>query len=189
MISYLQGKVLHAQSRNLILDVNSIGYEVFAPESIINKTETNAKLTLFIHSHIREDQISLFGFETLDDRDFFRLLISVSGIGPKTALEFFAEEIAQVKNAIFNEDEIFLSKFSGIGKKTAARIILDLKSKIEFSPQVNQSKSSTSEFLNDAISALESLGYRKNQIIRVFADKPQNIQSTEEAVSYFLKSV
>lgn len=130
MIDFLRGKVVHTELEYVVLDVRDVGYRVFTPNpyALAGKEEA---VQLFIHHHVREDAIQLFGFATRDEQWLFRRLLEVSGIGPKVALGIMAggkpETIAA---AIQQENLTFLTKLPGIGKKTAQRMILDLKEKL-----------------------------------------------------------
>src|SRR3989339_91803 len=131
MISYLSGTVIHIDIKYFILNVNGVGYQVFANNETISNIQLDQELKFFIYTSVKEDAINLYGFKTLDELNFFKQLISVSGVGPKTALEILNQPINLIKTAIFTGDSAFLSKTPGIGKKTAERLILELKNKIE----------------------------------------------------------
>lgn len=130
MIDYLRGKVAHLESEYVVLDVHDVGYRVFTPNPYgLSRHEETVQL--FIHHHVREDAIQLFGFTTRDEQALFRRLLEVSGIGPKVALGVLVggrpEAIAA---AVQQENITFLTKLPGIGRKTAQRMILDLKDKL-----------------------------------------------------------
>jgi len=190
MIGYLKGKLIHKTENLLTINVSDIGYNVFVNEKTSNLFQLNQTLELFIYTKVREDEISLFGFERSDILDFFKQLISVNGIGPKSALEIVNNDIESVKNAIVQEDKVFLSKVPGIGKKTAEKIILELKSKININPNYKPSTKTKEESnqVEDAINALLSLGFNRAKINIGIKDIPQNLTSTEEIITYFLKN-
>lgn len=131
MIDFLRGQVVHLESDYVVLDVQGVGYQVFCPNPYtFAKTEGN--ITIFTHHHVREDAMLLFGFPTREEQRLFRKLIDVSGIGPKVALGILAGgSPSQVVSAIYQENVTFLTKLPGIGKKTAQRMILDLKDKLD----------------------------------------------------------
>ncbi len=130
MIDFLRGKVAHLESEYVILDVHDVGYRVFTPNPYgLSRTEDSVQL--FIYHHVREDAIHLFGFTTRDEQALFRRLLEVSGIGPKVALGVLAGGRPEaVVAAIQQENITFLTKLPGIGRKTAQRMILDLKDKL-----------------------------------------------------------
>jgi Holliday junction DNA helicase RuvA len=130
MIDFLRGKVAHRETDYVVIDVQGVGYRVFCPNPFVfpDKPED---VTLFTHHHVREDAILLFGFASRDEQSLFRRLIDVTGIGPKVALGILSGGRPEaVVAAIQQENVTFLMKLPGIGKKTAQRIILDLKDKL-----------------------------------------------------------
>ncbi|MGL6283084.1 MAG: Holliday junction branch migration protein RuvA [Microcoleaceae cyanobacterium] len=137
MISYLIGKVVHIQKSSrdkvtLILDVNNIGYEVqIVPRLLAKLPATGETMQIFTHYHVREDQVSLFGFAQMAERDLFRQLISVSGIGVQLAIALLDTlELPNLVQAIVNSNTKLLAKTPGVGPKTAERIALELKTKL-----------------------------------------------------------
>lgn len=130
MIDYLVGRVAHIEMEYVVLDVRDIGYRVFVPNPYA-LARSEEPVQLFIHHHVREDAIQLFGFPTRDEQSLFRKLLEVSGIGPRVALGVLAGGRPEtVAAAIQQENLTFLTKLPGIGKKTAQRMILDLKDKL-----------------------------------------------------------
>ncbi|OGJ52237.1 Holliday junction DNA helicase RuvA [Candidatus Peregrinibacteria bacterium RIFOXYB2_FULL_32_7] len=195
MISFLSGIVLALQNKNLILDVNGVGYEVFTTNEILSQNLVNQELKLFIHTSVKEDSITLFGMKNLSELQFFKQLISVSGIGPKTALEILNQPIEFTKTAIFTQDITMLTKIPGLGKKTAERLILELKNKIQpeiLDNQTSQGISANALFSNEtkeAIEALESLGYKRYEIVKTFQNLEKEILKSEEMIKWFLTQV
>lgn len=163
MIGYLEGIVKYASTGKIILFANGIGFTVHLPANL--NFLTNQKTTLYIHTHIREDNLALFGFKTLKDLDLFELLLTVSGVGPKIALSMLSSSTEEkIKKAISESNLAFFSSISGIGKKTAQKIILDLKSKIG-KGDVNMSNL---EGNSELIDSLLSLGFQKGEISSVY---------------------
>lgn len=164
MIGYLEGIVKYAKTGKIILFANGIGFAVHLPSNII--LLENQKTTLFIHTHIREDNLALFGFKNTKDLDVFELLLTVSGVGPKIALAMLSSSTEEeIKKAISESNLAFFSSISGIGKKTAQKIILDLKSKIG-KGDVNLSNL---EGNSELIDSLLSLGFQKVEISSVYS--------------------
>lgn len=131
MIDFLRGIMVGLESDFVVLDVHGVGYRVFAANPFAVKAKESEEITLFIHQHVREDAILLFGFESREEQALFRRLIEVSGIGPRVAIGILsAGRPEEVVSAIYQENVSFLMKLPGIGKKTAQRMILDLKDKL-----------------------------------------------------------
>ncbi|ANS75480.1 Holliday junction ATP-dependent DNA helicase RuvA [Paenibacillus yonginensis] len=133
MIDFLRGRVVHFETEYVVLDVHGVGYQVFCPNPYyFAKSKDKEEVTIYTHHHVREDAILLFGFATREEQKLFRKLIEVSGIGPRVALGILAGGTPDsVVAAIYQENITFLTKLPGIGKKTAQRIILDLKDKLD----------------------------------------------------------
>ena len=130
MIDFLRGRVVHIESEYVVLDVRDVGYRVYTPNPYA-LGRGDEPVQLFIHHHVREDAIQLFGFATREEQALFRRLLEVSGIGPKVALGVLAGGRPEVVAAAIQHENLgFLTKLPGIGKKTAQRMILDLKGKL-----------------------------------------------------------
>ncbi|GGG83502.1 Holliday junction branch migration protein RuvA [Paenibacillus radicis (ex Gao et al. 2016)] len=130
MIDFLRGLVAHLETEYIVLDVQGVGYRVFTPNPYAFAAKEEA-ITVYIHHHVREDAILLYGFETREEQSLFRKLLEVSGIGPRVALGILAGGRPDaVVAAIHQENLAFLTKLPGIGKKTAQRMVLDLKDKL-----------------------------------------------------------
>jgi len=165
MIAYLSGE-LQFKGENFVVVKNSgIGYKIFAPAEVCLKAKEGDAIELYTYQHVREDALQLFGFTRPNDLRLFEQLISISGIGPKTAINIFSEAKADdIVAAIVNGDASILKRVSGIGGKTAERIILELKNKVFVSGDIGQLKTKA-EFGadEDAVVALVSLGYSTSQ--------------------------
>lgn len=165
MINYLKGKIIDKDDKTATVEVKSVGYEVNISLSTLMKIsiEKNPEVEFFIHTHVREDQFTLFGFESKEERDVFRKLISVSGIGPRSALAMLS--VATVQNivrAIESGEADKFPKIPGVGKKTLEKLILELRGKFD-----NIVVSGESEDMQSARMALESLGYNSRDISTV----------------------
>lgn len=132
MIGFLSGQVLSNNNATLIVDVGGVGYEVRPSTHVVARSiAIGQQIELFIHTHVREDQLTLFGFVDAKEKELFLSLRTVSGIGPKTAMAILASgSVDEIKTAIASADVAFFQKVSGIGKKSAQRVIIELKSKI-----------------------------------------------------------
>jgi len=132
MIGYLKGKIIEVLPTRILLDVNGVGYEVLIPLSFNARLTVDSDVALFAHLAIRDDAHVLYGFQSREERDFFRTLIqSVSGIGPKMGLNILsAMPLDRFKSAVVNEDVKAISSIPGIGKKTAERLLVEMKDKV-----------------------------------------------------------
>ena len=162
MIGYLEGQVKYATTGKVTLFCNGIGFVINTPSNIAPLPKTN--LELYIHTHIREDNLALFGFSTPEDLSLFETLISVNGVGPKTALTMFSTaSAALIKDAISASNLNFFTAIPGVGKKTAQRLILDLKQKISKGDVNMDSLQGDSELVN----SLLALGFQKKEISEI----------------------
>ncbi|MBS1128636.1 MAG: ruvA [Nitrospirae bacterium] len=168
MIAWLRGAVQRKTADSVIIDVSGVGYLVSIPVSTLGAVpEPGEEISLHIHTHLREDSLSLFGFATELEKGLFQLLLGVSGIGPKLALSVLSGLSAQdLLAAIGSSDDAKLCSIPGIGKKTAARLCLELKDKVrqlvpEARLQTGAGASVLSGHLDDAVSALVNLGYKR----------------------------
>jgi Holliday junction DNA helicase RuvA len=166
MIGFLQGKVLLTDNSSLLLDVNGVGYRVFAPLPVLVSVTKKASLSLFIHTHVREDHIILYGFKDENELFLFEKLTSVSGIGPKSALAMLSvHSPSSLSDAIERSDAEALSHTPGVGKKTAEKIILELKGKL--SHLIGKEMNDTTL---EVRLALEALGYSSKEIHEALKD-------------------
>lgn len=184
MIAHLQGKIIKKTDRGIILEAGNVGYFVHLPITLLTEKNENSQEAFFIHTHVREDALDLYGFSTFEQLTFFKKLIGISGIGPKTALDILGVPQEKIKEAIINEDLEFIRTVHGIGPKTAKRIILELKGTIADEERIPGRLSTN----NDVIEALSKLGYQKNQIIQTLERLPAEIKEPEEIIKYFLKN-
>lgn len=189
MIAYLQGKVQKKMVKNLILQAESVGYLVFATARLLEKVTEGQMLEVFVHTRVLQDDISLFGFETFGELEFFKMLLNVNGVGAKTALEILSQNIEKVQVALVNGDVAFLSTIPGIGKKTAERLIVELKNKVSLENIDRVHTALEKPVSEDAIGAIMSLGYQRFEIARVLKNIPENVTTVEEMVTFFLRNV
>lgn len=186
MISYLKGSIQYKSQNFIVLNVGNVGYQVHIPRQIYSEATVGKEREFFIYTHVREDQLTLFGFETLEELQLFKLVLSVSGIGPKIGLEILSTPSSIIKNAILNEDTKTLAQIPGLGLKTSKRLILELKNKIE--PLITY-KTSAHRGKEEAIEALSSLGYSKPEIFKILNTIEDHLEDPEAIVRYFFKNV
>lgn len=170
MITFLRGVLHDNVSSQITIDVNGVGYEVIVPFTSIDKIgKPGDEVTVLTHHHIREQEQTLYGFSSADERDVFRLLINrVSGVGPKVAMSVLSGmSVMDFKGAVVNGDLAAIAKVKGLGKKTAERIVLELKDKVgvaEAWKAVGDSVASPEMVRhNDVVLALISLGYKQSE--------------------------
>lgn len=166
MIAHLTGNILNFSNDSLILDVNGVGYEVFVSVTNLERLKSSTvPVSLLIYTAVREDNLSLFGFLTSQEKQIFLKLISVSGIGPKLALSILSKiSTEDLIRAIFQKDLLTLTSISGIGKKTAERLVVELKDKLLSLSKDSSLESGTPKItplIDDLLSALLNLGYNK----------------------------
>jgi len=184
MISFLEGSVLHLGLKDIIIKTASgVGYSVFPTGSLLAELKVGEEAQIFIYTIVREQEISLYGFASLDERSFFEKLIGVSGIGPKIGIQILSQPIDQFQKAIESADIAFISQTPGIGKKMAQKMILELQGKLELIATETQSQSPAKK---EAEEALGALGYDKSTIQEILKQAPEG-SSTEDLVKFFLK--
>lgn len=188
MIGKITGTVEKAELGWLIVDVNGLGYKVHTPLTILEQAGEKAIISLWTHLAVRETALDLYGFETEDELRFFELLLTISGIGPKSALSILNVAPPQtLYQAIDSGDTSYLTKVSGIGKKSAQKIVLELKDKIgSLGDKYTVSEGSPDV---DVIEALESLGYSPHHAREVMRDMPNTLETTSDRVKWALKKL
>jgi len=170
LIAYLEGRLVEKSPTQLVLDINGVGYEIKIPLSTYDKLgEDGSKAKILTYQYVREDTLQLFGFATPEEKNLFELLITITGIGPKTALGILSSiSVNDFQRSIVSEDLDSLTNISGIGKKTAQRLIVELKEKISgeefrFKKDIGFKERSELILVEEAIKALISLGFNKAQ--------------------------
>lgn len=189
MIARLTGMLAHKSPDAIIIDVNGVGYRVQIPFSTYYELPEEGKtVSLSIYTHVKEDAISLFGFRTVTEKAFFQLLISVSGIGPKMARDILSNiQPEELAGAIVQGNLVRLSAIPGIGKKTAERLVLELKEKVrkmDVAPSTTETPPSEAppEVADDVASALVNLGYKEAVVRKVLAEMAIEPGASTEAV-------
>jgi Holliday junction DNA helicase RuvA len=181
MIGFLRGKTLGANEHSLLLDVSGVGYKIQTPLPLILSVKKGGEISLYVHTHVREDQLTLYGFKDEKDLFLFEKLISVSGIGPKSALAMLSvHSPSSIANAIENADAEALSHTPGIGKKTAERLIIELKGKLSHLASKEDHDST-----HEVRLALETLGYSPKDI----QNAVKNLNTKGKTTSTLIKEV
>ena len=187
MISRLTGTVVHSDLKSIVLDVQGVGYKVFVTPDIFTKAKNGSGLTLWTYLAVRENALDLYGFFSMAELNYFELLLTVSGIGPKTAMGILnAASVQSLQTAIQTGDTSHLTKVSGIGKKVAEKIVLELKDK---AIEVGENPELKSIMKNDAdaLEALKSLGYSPTEAREALKELPKTITKTNDKIKEALK--
>lgn len=192
MIGYLSGKIKFLFSESCILDVNGVGYKIFADEQTFQGLKVGEPAEMFIHTAVREDAINLYGFKSRETFELFEMLLTVSGIGAKSALSIVSKiSAADFSVAVARQDLKTLTRLPGVGKKSAERILLELKDKIQVlakePSEIYQPIIKTSA-QDEATDALEALGYTSAEILSVFAKAPAE-STTEQLIKFALREL
>lgn len=187
MISHLKGKVIHLGERFAVLECNGVGYKVFASPDVLRALQKNSgETSLWTHLAVRENALDLYGFVEKEELEFFELLISVSGIGPKTALGILSvTTIDNLRRAIASGETALLTKISGIGRKIADKIVLELRDRIDFLESERDSASVRGE--TDALEALKALGYSEREARETLKKVPRDIAGASDRIKQALK--
>lgn len=190
MIATLEGNVIYKTPTYFIINVNGVGYKVFVPLQFTEKINVNDKIFLFTHLVVKEDALELYGFETLDDKNIFELLLTVNGVGPKLAINILSRlPIDELVNAILNKNVVRIKSVPGLGIKTSEKIIIDLHDKLKsFGNTQNISNYTTK---NEAVQALLVLGFHEKSIEKVINEilKENSSLNTEEIIKEALKKL
>lgn len=191
MIAHLKGTVTEKMITSVIIDVHDIGYEVNVAAGDYERALLHESVTFYTYHHIREQSQELFGFTTLAAKKLFELLITVQGVGPKAAMAILSVGDAEaVRNAIANSDSSFVSKASGVGKRIAERVIVDLGDKVGLPLRYDNSSitgvSQTMTHADDALEALMALGYSLGDATKALEGIPTDL-STADRVTQALK--
>mgnify|MGYP002638859153 CR=1 FL=1 len=189
MISYIIGKIYNkSESSVTVLTSGGIGYEVNLQVSKVVNIQIGDEIGLYIYMRVSDSAMELFGFDFLDERAFFELLISVKGVGPKGALNILAlGSMDDIQNAISRGDVDYLTRVSGIGKRTAERIVVELKSKVE--SRKSKVTDSVGEVLGDVIDGLVALGYNKEDARMVAKSLDVADKTSEQLLREALKGI
>lgn len=188
MIGSLRGKVVYKDLSKVEVDTNGIGWEVFVPKNDLAKIVENDQVELFVFHQVSEKINCFFGFLDRKNKRVFEMLISVSGVGPKTAVEIFSDSSGEkIIKAIAEADVDFFNQIKGIGKKGAQRIIVDLKNKVGSIKEIDLERQ---ERANEVVyQALSSLGFRKDEIKNALDQLPDEIIDDDHKIKSILKII
>lgn len=190
MISYLSGKILNRGGNFIILRVGDIGYKIFVNAIMLADFNVGAEAEIYTHQHVREDALDLYGFKTMEELEMFEMLLSISGIGPKSALGVLSVgSVEDIKESISRGDSHLLTKVSGIGRKTAERVVLELREKVGHLALNSKSDSGASLASGEEIDALMALGYSMQQAREALRAVDKNIKDSGERIREALKGL
>jgi Holliday junction DNA helicase RuvA len=195
LIEFVKGSIDYVCPEYIVVETNGVGYQIFVPNPFSFRASRDTIVTVYTYHYVREDVAALYGFRTREERTLFAKLLQVSGIGPKGGLAILAAgDVRQVVQAIEEENEAFLCKFPGVGKKTARQMILDLKGKLQHAmpeavPDLFSEWSELQEptALEEAVEALRALGYADREIRKVLPILKQETLPTDEYIKRALQ--
>lgn len=186
MIGFLRGKIILKDGNYLIIDVSGVGYKVLTAGNVIENVQNNSSLELFIYTHVREDAISLYGFLEASDLKLFENLISVSGIGPKTAMAIFSTgSRSEIIDAIIKSDVDFFTSVPRLGRKNSQKIIIELKNKFGSSEDLDLSLSDGK--IDEVITALQNFGYSRKEAFDALKNGKGKGETIGEKIKLALK--
>ncbi len=183
MIAQIKGEIIDKTDRSLVIDAGGVGYEVACNKDLLMTTKIGQNCRLYTHLNVREDALDLYGFSTAEDLAFYKLLLSVSGIGPKSALNILdSAKPSEIKRAIAHQDAATLQAIQGLGKKTAEKIVMELKDKIDV---INMGEVSADD--QAALQAIVGLGYSIPEARQALRSVGHEVSSLEGKVKAALK--
>lgn len=189
MIGCLSGQTKKIGPNYIILNVGGVGYKVFVPVFVLEKAKIGEDLELEIHTQVKEDQLDLYGFKTSEELAFFELLLSVSGVGPKMALNILSlGSLNSLKDSIAKKDPTLLQSVSGVGRKIAEKIVVELKSKIGTVEGATDAMFADGDS-KDVLDALVGLGIPAQDAKRALSNLPNDLSTTEQKIKYALKNL
>lgn len=189
MIAHIEGTIIYTGDKFLVIDTSGVGYKVYVTPETLSHYAKESHANVWTYMAVRETALDLYGFVTHDEMAFFELLLEVSGIGPKSALSILSiASIESLKKAIATGDTSYLNKVSGIGKKTAEKIVIELRDKLkDYKNQDNEHSTLRDE--SDIIEALKSLGYSHTDARDALKNVPSTIEGTNARIKEALKII
>jgi holliday junction DNA helicase RuvA len=184
MIARIQGKIVEIEKKSLVVDVGGVGYRVAVSASLLAQIKMNEEMILRIHHHVSDDAETLYGFKEKEMLEYFEMLLTVPSVGPRTALNIL--DIAPprtLEQAVANKDVKLLTKVSGVGKKTAERILIELEGKVGKVEPTGP----VADMQEEVMAVLESMGYTKSQARMAVQKLAKNVETVEDAVRYILQ--
>ena len=196
MIAFIEGRVFFLGTGMMVVQTQSgVGYEIRVPETICLKSQSSQEIQLYIHTHVREDELTLYGFSSWEQKELFQMVIKTTGVGPKLGLAVLSQlSIDQLTDAVFQNNTAAFSQVSGIGRKTAAKLCLDLKDQLKNREMKASSSLQTGNELDgilvdqnqELISALKNMGFQEREIRMVLPQAGEKDQPLEERLKKVL---
>jgi len=187
VISYLKGNVVDRGENWLLVEAGGIGYKVFVPAETLLASKAGEAVELFCHHHFSQDSQALYGFTKKSDLELFEMIISISGIGPKSALSILSKARSEeIEKAIRDGDAALFTAISGVGKKRADHIILELRPKLGLTGRQEEIVGSEAE---KVWAALQNLGYRRDEVAEVIKKMPADLSSDSERIKWVLRNL
>lgn len=186
MIGALSGTVFSSVTNPLIIMVGGVGYRVFVPEKLIATTPVGRNLTIFTHTHVRDDAFDLYGFLSHEELVLFELLLTVSGIGPRTALSIIDRGVTAIQNAVASADVTFFTTIPRLGTKNAQKIIIELKNKLGSVIELDLTGGATGD-TKDILDALTGMGFGRTEVLDAMKRLDPNLTSVEDKIRQALK--
>ena len=186
MIASLTGIPKSHTSNSIILDVRGVGYKVFTSTSLIQQVQKDPKpITLFTHTHVRDDALDLYGFKTLESLQLFELIINISGIGPKIAIVLIDKGVDHITTAVSKADVDFFTSIPRLGKKNAQKIIIELKPKLGDLEELDLIGDSPDQ--KEALNALTGLGFSKKESLKALSQSSKPGDSVEQKITQSIR--
>ena len=186
MIARISGTIVEREDKSLVIDTGGLGYRVVVGSSLLEKLKVGDDVVLHIYHHITDSGQKLFGFDTSEEQKYFELLLTVPSVGALTARSILDVAPPRIlAQAVIEEDVTLLTKVSGVGKRTAERLLVELKEKV--SMPSSEEKSVSGSLQNDVVEALVSIGYTPSQARSCTTHLPKDVKTVEEAVRIALK--
>jgi len=187
MLAKIKGKIEYIKNGYAVIGAGGLGYKVFSTPYILGKIAGREEAEFFLHTHVREDTLALYGFLAPEELEMFELLISISSIGPKAGMGILSIASPKtIKTAILNEDSSLLTKVSGIGKKTAERVILELQNKVA---DISVGDKEEAVVDSDTIEALTGMGYSVTEARDILKTAPKDIKDVGERIKWALRNL
>jgi Holliday junction DNA helicase RuvA len=186
MFGHITGKIIDLKPTRAVVDAHGVGFVINSTISCLERTRLGQEASFWVHTAVRENSIDLYGFSEEEELGIFELLITVSGIGPKSALGIIGVAgMKAIEEAVSTGDTSSLTKISGVGKKTAEKIVLELSGKLKSSSK--RGRGSSEDI--DVFEALKSLGYRERDIQETIKNLPEGLVGTNEKIKFILKNL
>lgn len=186
MIAHLEGRVISKSTDSIIIQANGVGYLVYATASLLSKTRVGTDLQAFVYTSVKDDAIDLYGFASFEEQSLFKDLLSVSGVGAKTAINILSFPTTHIIQAIRSADIDFFTIVPRLGRKNAQKIIIELKNKYHATSELELSHL---DHLDDITKALQSMGYTRSEALEAAKTIPQDVNKIEDQLKIALKSL